>query len=74
VLAAAIIRATSARHLIASPFKLLLIALKMEEANTSETSLNFYQTARSNYPEDSRLYFVNKIMSTCDCDVNDKQG
>jgi hypothetical protein len=31
----------------------LLIALMMEAVNTSETSINFYQTTRSNIPEES---------------------
>jgi hypothetical protein len=30
-------------------------ALTMELRNTSETSVNFYQTARRKYPEDSHL-------------------
>jgi hypothetical protein len=30
----------------------LLIALMMEAASTSETSVNFYQTTRRNNPED----------------------
>jgi hypothetical protein len=30
-------------------------ALMMEAASTSETTVNFYQTARRNNPEDSRL-------------------
>jgi hypothetical protein len=34
----------------------LLIALMMEAANTSETSVNFYQTTGSNNPEDSHLH------------------
>jgi hypothetical protein len=29
------------------------IAMMMEAASTSETSVNFYQTARRNNPEDS---------------------
>jgi hypothetical protein len=33
----------------------LLIALMMEAASTSETSVNFYQTVRHNIPEDSHL-------------------
>jgi hypothetical protein len=33
-----------------------LIALMMEAAITSETSVNFYQTTRRNNPEDSHLY------------------
>jgi hypothetical protein len=31
------------------------IALMMEAASTSETSVNFYQTTRRNNPEDSHL-------------------
>jgi hypothetical protein len=41
VLAASIIRVT---------------ALMMEAANTSETSVNFYQTIRRNIPQDSHLH------------------
>jgi hypothetical protein len=33
-----------------------IIALIMEAASTSETSVNFYQTTRRNNPEDSRLH------------------
>jgi hypothetical protein len=33
-----------------------VIALMMEVASTSETSVNFYQTTRRNNPEDSHLY------------------
>jgi hypothetical protein len=33
----------------------LLIALMMEAASISETSVNFYQTTRRNNPEDSHL-------------------
>jgi hypothetical protein len=33
-----------------------LIVLMMEAANTPETSVNFYQTARRNNPEDSHLH------------------
>jgi hypothetical protein len=33
----------------------LAIALMMEAASTSETSVNFYQTSRCNIPEDSHL-------------------
>jgi hypothetical protein len=33
-----------------------LIALMMEAASTSEMSVNFYQTAWRNNPEDSHLY------------------
>jgi hypothetical protein len=32
------------------------IALMMEAASTSETSVNFYQTTRRNNPEDSHLH------------------
>jgi hypothetical protein len=32
------------------------IALMMETASTSETSVNFYQTTRSSIPEESHLY------------------
>jgi hypothetical protein len=39
-----------------SPSTGLLIALMMEAASTSETSVNFYQTARRNNPEDSHLH------------------
>jgi hypothetical protein len=34
---------------------LRLIALMMETASTSETSLSFYQTAKHNTPEDTHL-------------------
>jgi hypothetical protein len=34
----------------------LLIALMMEAASTSETSVNFYQITRHNNPEDSHLH------------------
>jgi hypothetical protein len=37
---------------VAAPF----IALMMEAARTSETSLNFYQTTRRYNPEDSHLH------------------
>jgi hypothetical protein len=30
--------------------------IMMEEASTSETSVNFYQTTRRNNPEDSHLH------------------
>jgi hypothetical protein len=33
-----------------------LIALMMEAASTSETSVNFYQTTRRNIPKDSNLH------------------
>jgi hypothetical protein len=35
-----------------------IIALMMEEASTSETSLDFYQTTRCNIPEDSQLHSI----------------
>jgi hypothetical protein len=34
----------------------LVFALMMEAANTSETSVNFYQTTGRNIPEDSHLH------------------
>jgi hypothetical protein len=34
---------------------LVFIALMMEAANTSETSVNFYETTRRNITEDSHL-------------------
>jgi hypothetical protein len=34
----------------------ILMALMIEAAKTSETSVNFYQTARHNDPEDSHLH------------------
>jgi hypothetical protein len=38
------------------------IALMMEAASTSETSVNFYQTTRRNNPEDSHLnIWVNSV-------------
>jgi hypothetical protein len=49
VLAASIIRATS------KP-RCLLVALLMEAASTSETSVNVYQTTRRNNPEYSHLH------------------
>jgi GH25 family lysozyme M1 (1,4-beta-N-acetylmuramidase) len=33
-----------------------MIALMMEAASTSETSVNFYQTTRGNKAEDSRFH------------------
>jgi hypothetical protein len=35
---------------------LVLMALMKEPVNTSETSVNFYQTTRPNNPEESHLY------------------
>jgi hypothetical protein len=37
-------------------FIIRLIALMMEAASTSETSVNFYQTIRRNNPEDGHLH------------------
>jgi hypothetical protein len=37
-----------------------IIALMMLVASTSETSVNFYQTARRNNPEDSHFHFSTK--------------
>jgi hypothetical protein len=34
---------------------LVVIALMMEAVSTSETSMNFYETARRNIPEDNHL-------------------
>jgi hypothetical protein len=50
VLAASIIRAMPIIRATSN------IVLMMEEANTSETSVNFYQTTRRNNPEDSHLH------------------
>jgi hypothetical protein len=36
--------------------KKLFIALMMEAESISETSVNFYETTRRNYPEDSDLH------------------
>jgi hypothetical protein len=41
--------------LAASIVMVALIALMMERESTSETSVNFYQTTRSNNPEESHL-------------------
>jgi hypothetical protein len=40
-----------------------IIALKMEAASTSETSVDFYQTRRRNIPEDSHLN-IGSILGT----------
>jgi hypothetical protein len=49
-----------------SPVKHDLIALMMEAASTSETSVNFYQTARRNIPEDSHLHdLLSSLSSPC---------
>jgi hypothetical protein len=37
---------------------IIAIALTMEAASTSETSVNFYQTTRSNIPEDVIFIFT----------------
>jgi hypothetical protein len=37
---------------------LLPIALMMEASNTSDMSVNFYQTAQRNNPEDSYLLYL----------------
>jgi hypothetical protein len=37
---------------------LAMIALMMEAASTSETSVNFYQTTRRNIPEDNHLHLL----------------
>jgi hypothetical protein len=39
----------------------LLIALMMEAASNSETSVNFYQTTRRNNPEDSHLQYLDIV-------------
>jgi hypothetical protein len=36
----------------------IITALRMEAANTSETSANFYHTKRLNIPEDSHLHIL----------------
>jgi hypothetical protein len=41
--------------LAAANMKIALIALKMEVASTSETSVNVYQTTRHSNPEDNHL-------------------
>jgi hypothetical protein len=42
--------------LAASVIRAMMEALIMEAANTSETSVNFYETAWHNNPEDSHLH------------------
>jgi hypothetical protein len=37
-----------------------IIALMMEAASISETSVNFYPTTRRNIPEDSHLYIFRR--------------
>jgi hypothetical protein len=46
---------TFQRYLLPPSSGRWLIALMMEAANTSETSVNLYQTTRRNIPEDSHL-------------------
>jgi hypothetical protein len=41
-------------------FIMRLIALMMEAASTSETSVNFYQTTRRNIPEDTHLHTLSR--------------
>jgi hypothetical protein len=56
------IRAWSYEHFAATFLVFLIdiltsgLALMMEAARTSETSVNFYQTTRCNNPEDSHLH------------------
>jgi hypothetical protein len=40
--------------------EVLTIALMMEAASTSETSVNFYQTTRRNNPKDSHLHTLRR--------------
>jgi hypothetical protein len=42
--------------LAASIIRVIMDALIMEAASTSETSVNFYQTTRRKNPEDSHIY------------------
>jgi hypothetical protein len=42
--------------LAASNIRVSIIALMMEAASSSKTSVNFYQTTRRNNPEDSHLH------------------
>jgi hypothetical protein len=41
--------------LAASNIRAMIVALMMEAGSTSETSVNFYQTAGRNNPEDSHF-------------------
>jgi hypothetical protein len=41
------------------------IALMMEAASTSETSVNFHQTKQRNNPEDSHLHCVHIVQRFC---------
>jgi hypothetical protein len=56
VLAASIIRAMNTAHRPDDFRFSRLIALMMEAASTSETSVNFYQTTRRNNPGDDHLH------------------
>jgi hypothetical protein len=40
----------------AASIVIIAIALMMEAASTSETTVNFYQTTRRSNPEDGHLY------------------
>jgi hypothetical protein len=55
----------------------LIIALMKEAVNTSETSVSFYETTRSNVPEDSNLrcFLMNPvsfIKDSCNYDSCDQ--
>jgi hypothetical protein len=45
------------------------IALMMEEASTSETSVNFYQIARNNNPEENHLQIYFCMMNEADSET-----
>jgi hypothetical protein len=49
-----------------------LIALMMEAARSSETLVNFYQTARCYNPEDSHLQTIQNLTKQCEhfCGIN----
>jgi hypothetical protein len=40
----------------------MAVALIMESASTSESSVNFYQTTQRNNPENSHLHFLLEVM------------
>jgi hypothetical protein len=40
-----------------------VIALMMEAASTSETSVNFYETSRRNFPQDSHLQMTDHLIT-----------
>jgi hypothetical protein len=44
---------------VLAAFIIRAIALMMEAASTSETSVNFFQTTRRNNPEDSHPHYTN---------------